>query len=182
MPTKQEKEVILDELREKFKQTKVAILADYRGLNVSAMTKLRRRMREKGCDLKVAKNTLALKVARETGMEGLEPYFEGPTIIAFSGEDLVAPAKVFTEFIKETKSPLEIKGGILEGRAIDPKGVRELADLPSREVLLARVLGGMQAPMYGFATVLQGTLRSFVYALEALRKQKAGETALATSD
>lgn len=176
MPTKQEKEVVLEELREKFKNAKVAVMADYRGITVANMTKLRRRMREKGCDLKVAKNTLALKVAREQGMEGLDPYLEGPTIIAFSGEDLVAPAKVFDDFIKEMKI-MEIKGGVLEGRAIDAKAVRELADLPPREVLLARVLGGMQAPMYGFASVLQGTLRNFVYALEAVRKQKAGETA-----
>ncbi|MFZ5645251.1 MAG: 50S ribosomal protein L10 [Bacillota bacterium] len=176
MPTKKEKELVLEELREKFQNSKVAVMANYRGLNVSAMTKLRRRLREKGCDLKVAKNTLTLKIAREMGIEGLEPYLEGPTVIAFSSEDLVAPAKIFSEFVKETKI-FEIKGGVLEGRPIDIKGVRELADLPPREVLLARVLGGMQTPMYGFASVLQGTLRSFVYALEAVRKQKAGETA-----
>jgi len=176
LPTKQEKEVILDELRVRFKEAKVAVMANYRGQTVASMTKLRKRLREKGCDLKVAKNTLTLKVAREMGIEGLEPYLEGPTVIAFSGEDLVAPAKIFADFVKETKT-FEIKGGFLEGRAIGLKDVRELADLPPREVLLARVLGGMQAPMYGFATVLQGTLRSFAYALEALRKQKAGETA-----
>jgi len=177
LPTKQEKEVILDELRGKFKEAKVAVMVDNRGVNVSSMTKLRRRMREKGCDLKVAKNTLALKVSREMGYDGLEDYLQGPTMIAFSTEDLVAPAKVFTDFIKETKAPLEIKGGFLEGKAIDAKAVRDLADLPSREVLLGKVLGGMQGPLYGFATVLQGTLRNFVYALEAIRKQKAGETA-----
>jgi large subunit ribosomal protein L10 len=151
-------------------------MANYRGLNVAQMTKLRRRLREKGCELKVAKNTLTLKVAREMGIEGLDSYLEGPTVMAFSNEDLVAPAKVFTEFVKETKI-FEIKGGILEGRVVDAKAVRDLSDLPSREVLLAKVLGGMQTPMYGFASVLQGTLRSFVYALEAVRKQKAGETA-----
>jgi large subunit ribosomal protein L10 len=151
-------------------------MANYRGLNVAQMTKLRRRLREKGCELKVAKNTLTLKVAREMGIEGLDSYLEGPTVMAFSNEDLVAPAKVFTEFVKETKI-FELKGGILEGRVVDAKAVRDLSDLPSREVLLAKVLGGMQTPMYGFASVLQGTLRSFVYALEAVRKQKAGETA-----
>lgn len=176
MPTRQEKEQSLEEIREKFKTAKVVVMADYRGLNVASMTKLRRRLREKGCELKVAKNTLTLKVAKEMGIEGLEPYLEGPTVIAFSSEDLVAPAKIFSEFVKETKI-FEIKGGVLEGRVIDVKAVRELSDLPSREVLLSRVLGGMQTPMYGFASVLQGTLRSFVYALEAVRKQKAGETA-----
>jgi large subunit ribosomal protein L10 len=167
---------MMGELREKFRNARVIVLANYRGLNVGAMTKLRRRMREKGCELKVAKNTLTLKVAREAGMEGLEPFLEGPTAIAFSGDDLVAPAKILTEFVKETKI-FEIKGGILEGRVIDSKGVRELADLPPREILLSRVLGGMQAPMTGFASVLQGILRKFVYALEEVRKQKAGETA-----
>ncbi|MFZ5596978.1 MAG: 50S ribosomal protein L10 [Bacillota bacterium] len=176
MPTKQKKEAILGELREVFKSSKVAIMANYRGLDVASMTKLRRRLGEKGCGLKVAKNTLTLKVAREMGIEGLDPYLEGPTAIAFSGDDLVAPAKVLSDFARETKI-LEVKGGILEGSVIDVKAVRELADLPSREVLLGKVLGGMQGPMYGFATVLQGTLRNFVYALEAIRKQKAGETA-----
>jgi len=176
LPTRKEKEKSLEEIREKFKTAKVTLMADYRGLNVASMTKLRSRLREKGCDLKVAKNTLALKAAREMGIEGLEPYLEGPTVMAFSREDLVAPAKIFTEFVKETKI-FEIKGGVLDGRVIDTKAIRELADLPPREVLLSRVLGGMQSPMYGFATVLQGTLRSFAYVLEAVRKQKAGETA-----
>lgn len=176
MPTKQEKEAVLEELREKFKNAKVTVMANYRGQSVASMTKLRKRLREKGCELKVAKNTLTLKVTREFGMEGLESMLQGPTVIAFSSEDLVAPAKVLSDFMKEAKT-FEIKGGILEGRAIGVKEVRELADLPPREVLLARVLGGMQTPMYGFASVLQGTLRSFVYALEAIRKQKAGETA-----
>jgi large subunit ribosomal protein L10 len=176
LPTRKEKEQSLEEIREKFNAAKVTLMANYRGLNVAQMTKLRRRLREKGCELKVAKNTLTLKVAREMGIEGLDSYLEGPTVMAFSNEDLVAPAKVFTEFVKETKI-FEIKGGILEGRVVDAKAVRDLSDLPSREVLLAKVLGGMQTPMYGFASVLQGTLRSFVYALEAVRKQKAGETA-----
>ncbi|MFZ5651310.1 MAG: 50S ribosomal protein L10 [Bacillota bacterium] len=176
MPTKQDKELVLDDLRDKFKNSKVAVMANYRGQSVASMTKLRKRLREKGCELKVAKNTLTLKVTRELGMEGMESILQGPTVIAFSREDLVAPAKVLADFVKEAKT-FEIKGGILEGRAIGVKEVRDLADLPPREVLLAKVLGGMQAPMYGFASVLQGTLRSFVYALEAIRKQKAGETA-----
>jgi len=176
LPTKQKKEIMLDELRDNFKRAKVAIMTDYRGLNVSAMTKLRRSLREKGCELKVAKNTLTLKAAREVGLEGIEPFLEGPTAIAFGYEDLVAPAKIVFDFTKQAKT-LQIKGGVLEGRAIDVNDVRSLAELPSREMLLSKVLGGMQAPMYGFASVLQGTLRNFVYALEAVRQKKAGETA-----
>lgn len=176
MPTRQKKELLLQEVSKKLGECKVAIMADYRGLNVAAMTKLRRRLREKGSELKVVKNTLTLKAARELGFEGLEPYLEGPTAIAFCNDDLVAPAKVFTDFAKEYKI-FEIKGGLLEGKAMDAMAVKNLADLPSREVLLTRVLGGMQTPMYGFAGALQGVLRNFVYVLEAVRKQQAGETA-----
>ncbi len=177
MITKKEKEKMISDLREKFKEAPVAILADNKGINVANMTKLRANMRENGCVLKVVKNTLAIKVAQEIGFNDLEQYLVGPTVIAFGGEDLVAPAKVFKKFIKETKVPLEIKAGILEGRAIDAKEVRALADLPTREVLLGKVLGGMQSPMYGFASSLQGTLRNFVYALDAVRQQKAEESA-----
>lgn len=177
MPTKQQKEVLLTELREMFQNSKVTIMAEYRGLKVSDMTKLRRRLRDKDSNLKVAKNTLMLKVAREMGYENVEALAKGPIAIAYSG-DLVAPAKVLADFIKENKNTkLQIMGGLLEGKLIDAKGVRTLADLPPRDVLLAKVLGGMQTPMYGFATVLQGTLRNFVYVLEAVRKQKAGESA-----
>lgn len=171
--SKAEKESIIQELKEKFEGSKAAILTDYRGLNVAEATKLRRRLREAGCDFKVAKNTLANLAAKQTGLEGLDPYLEGQVAIAF-GSDPVMPAKVLSEFIREIKK-MEIKAGILEGKVIDAKEVRELAELPPREVLLAKVLGGMQAPLYGFAGVLQGTLRSFVYALDAVRKLRAGE-------
>ncbi|MDD4237528.1 MAG: 50S ribosomal protein L10 [Desulfotomaculaceae bacterium] len=171
--SKAEKEIIIEELKEKFDNSKVAILADYQGLNVAEATRLRRRLREAGCEFKVAKNTLVDLVVKRQGLDELAPFLKGPVGIAF-GNDPVAPAKVLADFIREAKK-MEIKVGVLDGKVIDAKAVKELADLPSREVLLARVLGGMQAPLYGFAGVLQGTLRSFVYALEAVRKQQAGE-------
>jgi len=168
-----EKETIVRELKEKFEKSTVAILSDYRGLNVAEVTRLRRRLREAGCEFKVAKNTLTGLVAKQIGLEDLEPYLEGQVAIAF-GKDPVTPARILSDFIREAKK-MEIKAGVLEGKVIDADGVKVLADLPPREVLLARVLGGMQAPLYSFAGVLQGTLRSFVYALEAVRKQRAGE-------
>jgi len=171
--TKAKKEQIIQELKEKFESSAVSILTDYRGLNVAEATRLRRKLREAGCEFKVAKNTLTSLVARRLNMEEISPYLEGQVAIAF-GKDPVAPAKILSDFIRETRK-MEIKAGILEGRVIDARGVKELADLPSREVLLSKVLGGMQAPLYGFASVLQGTIRSFVYAVEALRKQRAGE-------
>lgn len=172
--TRAEKETILQELKEKIEGSKSMILADYRGLNVGEVTKLRRRMREAGCEFKVAKNTLTALAAKQIGLEGLDTYLEGQVAIAFGKADPVAPAKVLSEFIRETKK-MELKAGVLEGRVIDAKEVKALADLPPRDVLLAKVLGGMQTPLYGFASVLQGTLRGFVYALEAVRKQRAGE-------
>ncbi|MHB1043650.1 MAG: 50S ribosomal protein L10 [Eubacteriales bacterium] len=172
--SKKEKEVILGDLKEKLGTAKSAVLANYRGLTVSEATRLRRRMREAGCEFKIAKNTLTGLAAKQVGLEDLIPYLEGPVAIGFSTGDPVAPAKILTEFIREFKK-MEIKAGVLEGKVIGADGVKGLADLPSREVLLARVLGGMQAPLYGFTNVLTGTLRSFAYALESLRKQRAGE-------
>ncbi|MDF9407530.1 50S ribosomal protein L10 [Pelotomaculum isophthalicicum JI] len=171
--SKAKKDEILLDLKEKFEGSTVSIFADYRGLNVSEATKLRRKLREAGCEFKVAKNTLTGLMVKRLGIEGIEPYLEGPVAIAF-GKDPVAPAKILADFIRETKK-MEIKAGILEGKVIDARGIKNLADLPPREVLLSKVLGGMQSPLYGFASVLQGTIRSFVYTLEAVRKQRAGE-------
>ena len=176
MPTRQEKEIMLTMIREKMEKSQSVVMIDYRGLNVKSMTRLRRRMRETGCELLVAKNTLTKLVASELQLEGIDPYLEGPTAMAFSYEDPVTPAKVLGEFAREFKT-MQVKGGILERRVIDAQGVKALADLPSREVLLARVLGGMQAPMYGFAISLNGLLRNLVYVLEEVRKKKADEPA-----
>ena len=174
MPTKQQKEVFVETVYEKMQSCKSAILADYRGLTVAAVTELRNKLRESNSELKVAKNTLIKIAVDKIGIEGLDPYLEGPTAIAFGFDDPVVPAKILSEFARANKD-LEIKGGVLEGRVITAEGVKGLASLPSREVLLAKVLGGMQAPLYGFANVLQGNIRNFVYVLEAVRKQKAGE-------
>lgn len=176
MPTRQKKEELLQEIKEKLDRANVVVLADYRGLDVAAITKLRQQLRNSGSELKVSKNTLTLKAATELGFEGLEKYLEGPTAIALGYEDLVAPAKILSDFAKEYKV-LEIKGGLLEGKAIDANEIKSLAALPSREVLLAKMLGSMQSPMYGFAGCLQGLLRNFVYALEAIRQQKENESA-----
>ncbi|HHW92757.1 MAG TPA: 50S ribosomal protein L10 [Firmicutes bacterium] len=171
MMARPEKEAMVAELKEKLDQARAAIITDYRGLNVAALTELRRRMREQGLEYKVVKNTLTRFAARELGLDDLEPYLEGPTAIAFSYEDPVAPAKVIMGFAKEHKQ-LGIKAGLLRGKVIRPEGVKELADLPPREILLAQVLGGLQAPIAGLANVLNGVPRSLVYALEAIRKQK----------
>lgn len=170
MPIRPEKVAAVAELKTKFSKAKSVVLADYRGLNVAQATKLRRKLRENGVEFKVVKNTLAAIAAQEAGIEGLDPLLVGPIAIAFSS-DAVAPAKHLNDFAKENKQ-LDIKGGVLEGVVIDLAKVKALADLPSREVLLAQVVGGMQAPLYGLGFVLSATLRGFANAVDALRRQK----------
>ncbi len=148
-----------------------AVVADYRGLNAAEMTALRKELREAGVEFKVLKNTLTIIAAEKLEMNDLIPLLSGPTAFAFGYEDPVVAAKIISEFAKKNKN-LEIKGGILEGKVLDPAGVGNLADLPSREVLLSMVARAMQGPLAGMVNVLQGNIRNFVYALEAVRKQK----------
>ena len=168
-----EKQAIVGELKEKLSNTKGAVLTNYRGLNVAQDTKLRRKLRDAGVEYRVIKNTMTRIAAKEVGIEGLDQYLEGPTAIAMSAVDPVAPAKILSEFIKENKlQALEIKAGLVEGKVIDVAGVKALASLPPREVLIAQLLGTLQAPITGFVRVLNGIPSNLVYALEAIRKQK----------
>ncbi|HWR38602.1 MAG TPA: 50S ribosomal protein L10 [Patescibacteria group bacterium] len=170
--TKEKQQAVAD-LKNKLAQTKGAVLTNYRGLNVAQDTQLRAKLRDAGVEYRVVKNTMTRIAAQELGIEGLEAYLEGPTAIAISTVDPVAPAKLIADFIKENKlQMMEVKGGLLDGKVIDPNGVKALATLPPKEVLIAQVLCGMQAPIVGFVTVLSGTLRNLVYALDAVRKQK----------
>ncbi|TWH47025.1 50S ribosomal protein L10 [Sporomusa sp. KB1] len=173
MAVTQEKLQTVAEIKEKLSTTQGAVLTNYRGLTVAQDTKLRRQLREAGVEYRVFKNTMTRIAAKEAGIEGLDPYLEGPTAIAMSYTDPVAPAKVIADFVKENKlQTLEVKAGLVEGKVIDANSVKALASLPSREVLIAQVLAGMQAPVAGFVNVLSGSLRNLVYALEAVRKQK----------
>lgn len=166
-----EKVAVVEEVKEKLQRGQCVVLTDYRGLDVKEITELRRRLREVGVEFKVLKNTLTLIAAKECGLDELEPYLEGPTAVAFGYDDPVVGAKVISDFAKE-HADLEVKGGVLNGRVIDVEAVKSLADLPSREQLIAQVLRGLQSPISGLANVLQGVPRNFVYVLEAIRKQK----------
>jgi large subunit ribosomal protein L10 len=168
-----EKQVLVAEMKEKLSSVKGAVLTNYRGLTVAQDTKLRRKLREAGVEYRVVKNTMTRIAANEAGIEGLDTYLEGPTAIAMSFTDPVAPAKVISEFVKENKlQALEVKAGLVEGKVIDTAGVKALASLPPREVLIAQILAGMQSPIAGLVNVLQGSIRNVVYALDAVRKQK----------
>lgn len=181
MGVRPEKETAVAELREKLGRAKSVVLVNNKGLTVAQATKLRKKAREAGVEYRVAKNTL-MRIAAQgselSGMEDLFPLLEGPTAFAFGYDDAVSPAKVLADFIKEGKlTTLEIKGGWLDGRALNTADIKALAELPSRDVLLGRVLGGMQGPMYGFAGALAAVLRQFAYAVEALREQREAAAA-----
>lgn len=171
MGAREEKALVVAELKEKFGSAQAAVITDYRGLDVARVTKLRAKLREAGVEYKVIKNTLAKLAVQDTELSELQQHLQGPTAVAFSYNDPVAAAKIISEFAKDNKE-LEIKAGILEGKVIDLAGVKALADLPSREVLIAQVLAGIQAPITGFVNVMQGNVRNLVYVLEAIRKQK----------
>lgn len=166
-----EKAAKVAELKELLTNSKCTILVDFCGLTVAQDTVLRRKMREAGVNYSVVKNTLLRIAAEEAGIEGLEPVLEHNTAIAVAPEDPVAVAKIICEFAKENKA-LKVKIGVLDGKVISAEEIKALAALPPKEVLIAKMLGSMNAPISGFVNVLQGTIRNVVYALEAVRKQK----------
>lgn len=165
------KKQIVNEISDKLSKSVVAVLTDYRGLNVAEETKLRKDLREAGIEYKVLKNTLTKLAAEKVGLEGLNSHLVGPTAIAFSYEDPVAPARILTKFAKEYKK-LVIKSGVLEGKIIDAAAITALAELPSREVLIAQVLAGFQGPISGFVNVMQGNLRNFACVINAIKEKK----------
>lgn len=176
MPSKkalQEKSEVVKELTEKIKAAKAIVLADYRGLTVEQDTELRNALRKAGVEYKVVKNTLTRFAAKENGLDGLDSFLNGPTAMAVSTSDLIAPAKVLAEYAKKYEK-LELKVGVVEGKIIDVNEIKALAELPPREVLISRVLAGFNAPITGFVNVLNGNLRGLVCALNAIAEQKSG--------
>jgi large subunit ribosomal protein L10 len=146
------KKQIVAEIAEKFRTSKSTVIVDYRGLNVAEITELRKRLREAGVEFKVYKNTLTRRALAEVGLEGLNDVFTGPNAIAFSNEDVVAPAKILSEFAKDHEA-LEIKAGVIEGNIATIEEINALAKLPSREGLLSMLLSVLQAPIRNFALV-----------------------------
>lgn len=166
------KEQVVAELAEKLASAKATFLADYRGLNVEQLNKLRSELRAAGVEYRVVKNTLLRLAAQGTGAAALDPFLEGPTAIAIAGQDPVAPAKILSEFAK-TNAKFELKGGALEGKTLSVEDVKALAELPSREQLLAMMLGSLNAPATNFVGVLAAIPRSLVQVLAAIQDQKA---------
>ena len=170
MPTPRKIETV-SELEDLIARSHIAITADYRGLSVSDMAGLRRRMREVGVEVKVAKITLASLAAQRVGKPRLAEVMQGPTAIAFGFGDEAEPARILAEFVRTTRLPLSIIGALLGDRPMSAEEVNTLASLPSREVLLAQVLGRIQSPIAGLVGVLNVTLSSLVWALQARVRQ-----------
>ncbi len=147
------KKPIVDELSAHIKDAQSVVLVDYRGLTVEQDTRLRKNLREAGITYKVYKNTLMNFAFKGTQFEGLGEYLEGPSAVAISTEDATAPARVLSEFAK-TADKLEIKAGVVEGTVYDAKGMAAIASIPSREVLISRLLGSLQSPVTNFARVM----------------------------
>jgi large subunit ribosomal protein L10 len=146
----EQKKHIVGEISDKLKNSVSTIVVDYRGLDVSEVTELRKQLREAGIDFKVYKNTMVRRAAEEAGLEGLNEFLTGPNAIAFSSEEVVAPAKILNSFAKEHEA-LEIKAGVIEGTITSVEDVKAIAELPSREGLLSMLLSVLQAPMRNFA-------------------------------
>ena len=171
MPTAQ-KETLVEEIKDRFAGSEAVLLADYRGLSVKELQQLRVKLREVGAELTVYKNSLTEIAMRELALPSMADYLAGPTAFIFAGEDPVAPAKALTTFAKEHKA-LELKGGLVENQVVDADGVKAIATLPSREELIARLLGTMVNPLVGFARVLNGPAEAFARTVQAVAEQKA---------
>jgi len=168
------KQELVTEMHERLSRAKAVFLADFRGMSVGKATALRNELRGASVEYKVFKNTLLDRAAQGTDMECLSPYLTGPTAIAISYDDPVGAAKVLNKFAKDPQGKFVLKVGVLSGKLLDTKQIQALADLPSREVLIAKMLGSMQAPATNFVGVLAALPSSLVRALDAIRVQKAG--------
>jgi large subunit ribosomal protein L10 len=171
-----EKVAVVDEVKARLEASSAALLTEYRGLKVSDLATLRTALTAAGGDFKIYKNTLVRFAVRDLGVDIDEAMLTGPTAIAFVDGDAAAVAKALRDFAR-TNPALVVKGGILGDAALSADDARALADLPSREVLLARLAGGLAAPMVGFAGLLQALPRNFAYGLKALIDQGGGAAA-----
>ncbi|MGD9009445.1 MAG: 50S ribosomal protein L10 [Desulfobacteraceae bacterium] len=163
-------------LKERLEKSKVVILTDYKGLDVDAMTELRAKLREAEIEYQVIKNTMLRLASEGTDVEAIKDNFKGPSAIALSFEDPVAPAKILTDFAKD-HDKLEIKIGVMGGKVLELDGIKALSSLPSREELLATVLSAMNAVPTSLVTALSDVPRRMVNVLQAIKDQKQEEAA-----
>ena len=168
---KEQKAEQVEEIAERLKRAKVAILTDYRGLTVSQLQDLRTRLRGGEVEYRVVKNTLARRAAEAAGVKALDAELKGPVAIAFGYDDLSTPARLINEFVRATRLKLDITGGLVEGRVFTPEQVKQLADLPSRESLIAQLLGTLQSPVGQLVGIMQTPLQQLLGVLDAYKSK-----------
>ncbi len=156
-------------LTEKLKKAKVAVLTDYRGLKVSQIQELRGKLRGADVEYRVIKNTLARRAAEAAGYPALKDGLKGPVAIAFGYDDLSVASKLINEFVRTTRLKVEVVGGLVEGRVFSSDQVKQLADLPSREALIAQLLGTLQSPVSQLVGIMQTPLQQLLGVLEAYK-------------
>jgi large subunit ribosomal protein L10 len=171
----------VDEVKAKVDETTTAVVTEYRGLTVAEISNIRRQLRTLGADYKVFKNTLVRRAVAGTGVEPITEFLEGPTAIAFVDGDISAVAKALRDLAKASPK-LILKGGVLDGKALSPKDISALADLPSRDVLLAQFAGALASPLRTMASLLKAVPQNLAYGLSALIDSKGGPVAPAAPE
>ena len=171
MLNKNEKQQLVEDLHQKFIESKIVILTDYKGLDVDTINELRRKLTESNIEYRVVKNTLLARASEDTDVALVKDQFKGPTAIAISYDDPVAPAKVLCEFAKD-HNKLEIKVGVMSGKLLDIGAINNLSALPSREVLLSQLLSTMNGVSTAFVRALNNVPEKLLYALQAIKDQK----------
>jgi len=166
-----EKKRIVEDLHEKFSNSKVVILTDYKGLDVDSINDLRRKLRELQIQYQVVKNSLLIRASKDTDVELIKDSFKGPSAVALGFDDPVSPAKVLTDFAGENEK-LEIKVGVMNGKVLDISSIKALSSLPSREVLLGQLLSVMNGVPTGFVRALVDVQRQFLNVMMAIKEQK----------
>ncbi len=169
----EEKQKITEDLHERFSKSAIVVVTDYKGLDVSSINALRRKLRADDIEFQVVKNTLLIRAAKDTDVALIQDFFKGPSAVALSYSDPVAPAKILTQFAKDNQK-LEIKGGVLKDKVLDADAIKALAKLPSREVLLGQLLSVLNQVPTSFVRIIAEIPRSLLNVLTAIRDQKEG--------
>src|SRR4030088_2850234 len=165
------KEEQVGEIAEKLRTAKVVVLTDYRGLTVAQLGDLRAKLRQADVEYRIIKNTLARRAAEQAGHPDLAPALKGPVAFALGYDDLSAPARLLGEWVRSSRLKLDITGGLVEGRYFGADQIRQLADLPSREVLIAQLLGTLQTPIAQLVGTIQAPVQTLVGLLEAYKNK-----------
>lgn len=168
------KSKVVEELKEKISRSNLMVVTDYLGYSVKQMTELRKKLRAENAEMNVIKNTLIERAVAGSGFDELKNHLKGPTVVVLGYKDTVTPLKVLVKFIKDAEKGA-IRVGVIDKKVFSQGDLTAISKLPSREVLLARVVGGLQSPISGLVNVLQGPIRKLVYALDAIKAKKGGE-------